>query len=92
MLATEIIIKPLITEKATYQSTEHNAFVFQVDRKADKTQIKRAVQELYGVRVLKVATQNRKGQLKRNRFGFWKTQNVKRAIVKIHPEDRIELF
>ncbi|MHC4989677.1 MAG: 50S ribosomal protein L23 [Planctomycetota bacterium] len=92
MLATEIVIKPLITEKATFQSTEQHRYSFAVDRKATKPQIKKAIEELYGVRVLSVATLNRKGQLRRNRYGFWKTPSMKRATIKIHPDDRIELF
>ena len=92
MLATNVIIKPLITEKATYLSSEQNRYAFQVDRRASKPQIRRAVEELYKVRVVSVATQIRKGQMRRNRFGFWKTRDVKRAIVKVHKDDRIELF
>jgi len=92
MLATNIIINPVITEKATFHSTENSRYTFLVDRRATKPQIRRAVTELYNVRVLDVATCNRKGQMRRNRFGFWKTKDTKRAIVKIHPDDRIELF
>ena len=92
MEATTIIRKPLITEKATFQSTELGRYAFEVDRRATKPQIKRAVEELYNVRVLSVATQHRKGQLKRNRYGPWRSAGMKRAIVKIHPDDRIDLF
>jgi len=92
MEATTVIRKPLITEKATFASDQHNRYTFQVDRRADKGQIKRAIEELYSVRVLSVATQNRKGQARRSRFGYWFTADVKRAIVKVHPDDRIELF
>ena len=92
MAVTDVILKPLITEKATFQSGEHNRYAFEVERGASKDQIKRAVEELYKVRVLGVATMIRKGQLRRNRFGYWKTAAMKRAIVKIHPDDRIEMF
>ena len=92
MEAMTIIKKPLITEKSTYESAEFNRYAFEVDRRATKIQIKRAVQELYKVRVVGVATQNRKGQLRRNKYGYWRSRDMKRAIVKIHPEDRIELF
>lgn len=92
MLATQIIIKPLVTEKSTYLAGELNRVGFKVDRRATKPQIKRAVEELYKVRVLGVSTQNRKGQLKRNKFGYWKTESTKQAIVKVHPDDKIELF
>jgi len=92
MEATHVIIKPLVTEKTTYQSNEHNRYSFQIDRRATKDHVRKAVEELYGVRVLGVATQNRKGRMRRNRFGNWKTKDVKQAIVKVHPDDRIELF
>ena len=92
MESTTIIRRPLITEKATFESTAFNRYAFEVDRRASKDQIRRAVEELYKVRVISVATQNRKGQLKRNKFGFWKSRKMKRAVVKIHADDRIELF
>lgn len=92
MEATAVIRRPLITEKATFDSTTFNRYAFEVDRKATKPQIKRAVEEIYNVRVVEVATQIRKGQLRRNRYGYWKSAGMKRAIVKIHPDDRIELF
>ena len=92
MHATTIIRRPLITEKATFDSSVHNRYAFEVDRRATKPQIKQAVEELYEIRVISVATQTRKGQLKRNKFGYWRSAGMKRAIVKIHPDDRIELF
>ena len=81
MESTTVIRKPLVTEKATFESSAFNRYAFEVDRRATKPQIKRAVEDLYDVRVTKVATQVRKGQLKRNRFGYWKTSGMKRAVV-----------
>lgn len=92
MLATHVIRKPLITEKSTFGSTEFNRYAFEVDRRASKKQIKHAVEELYSVRVVGVATQNRKGKVRRYRYGYVQLPSVKRAIVKIHADDRIELF
>ena len=91
MEATAIIKKPLVTEKSTFLA-ESNRYTFQVDRRADKGQIRRAVEELYGVRVLSVATQNRPGKVRRFRYGYVNTPTTKRAVVKVHAEDRIELF
>lgn len=91
MESTRVIRKPLLTEKTTFATTEFNRYAFEVDRKATKPQIKRAVEDLYDVRVIGVATQNRKGQMRRNRFGFWRSDRMKQAIVKVHPEDKIEL-
>ena len=53
-----IIKKPVITEKATFASESRNAFTFEVDRKANKLEIKNAVEKMYGVHVTEVRTQN----------------------------------
>ena len=92
MHATEIIRKPLVTEKATVDSSEYNRYAFEVDRRATKADIRRAVEDLFKVRVVSVATQNRKGETRRMRYGSVTPAAVKRAIVKLHPEDRIELL
>lgn len=92
MQTTTVIRKPLITEKATFCSSEFNRHAFEVDRRATKPEIKRAVEELYEVRVIGVATQVRRGKVRRTRFGYMQEPSVKRAIVKVHPDDRIELF
>ena len=92
MESTTIIRRPLVTEKSTFASSELNRYAFEVDSRATKPPIKRAVEDLYGVRVLRVATQNRKGQLRRNKFGQWRAKKMKQAVVKIHAEDKIELF
>ena len=91
MEATHIIKRPIITEKTTDQA-EFNQFSFEVDKSADKLQIRRAIEELYKVRVVKVATINRKGEERRYRYGKVQTPTVKRAIVKIHEDDNLELF
>lgn len=91
MEPTTIIRKPIITEKATAQM-EANRYAFEIDRRADKPAVKRAVESLYGVRVLSVATQLRKGKRRRYRYGWVEKPSVKRAIVKVHPDDKIDLF
>src|SRR3954469_7981413 len=58
----QIVLRPLVTEKGTHQSTRYNAYTFQVNPIATKTQIKAAVQELFHVRVEGVRTQNRHGK------------------------------
>ena len=92
MLTTRVIRRPVVTEKAAFASGTFNRHTFEIDSDARKGDVKAAVEELYGVRVLSVAIQNRKGQQRRSRFGYWKTPAIKRAVVKIHPDDRIELF
>jgi large subunit ribosomal protein L23 len=91
MEPTVIIKKPLVTEKSTFLA-ESNRYAFQVDLRATKPQIRKAIEALYGVRVLSVATQNRPGKVRRFRYGFINTPTTKRAVVKVHADDRIELF
>ena len=88
----EVILRPLVTEKGTHQFTHHNAYPFQVNQWATKDQIRHAVEELFGVRVSKVRTQNRIGKKRRYRVRVGKLPNWKKAIVTLHPDDRIEFF
>ena len=90
----QIILRPLITEKGTHQSTHqnHNAYSFQVNLWSTKDQIKAAVEELFNVRVLKVRTQMRLGKHRRYRFKVGRLSNWKKAIVKLHPDHKIEFF
>ncbi len=92
MHATEVIKEPLVTEKSTWEGESRNRFSFRVDMRARKPQIKRAVEELYNVRVTKVSTQIRKGKYFRTRFGVGKSSSWKRATVQLHPDDRLDLF
>ena len=92
MEATTVIRKPIVTEKATIDSNEFNRFTFEIDRRATKAQVQRAVEEIYNVRVLSVATQRRKGETRRMKYGWTTTGTIKRAIVKVHAEDSIQLF
>lgn len=92
MLPTDVIKKPLVTEKATWASTEQNRFTFAVDRRATKTDIKKAVETLYKVRVVAVNTQNRRLRDRALKYGLIEGKTIKRAIVRVHPEDKIELF
>ena len=89
---TQIIKRPLITEKATWESQSRNRYSFQVHMKARKPQICAAVEQLYKVRVEKVCTQIRKGRIHRTRHGVAKTGDWKKAVVHLHEEDRIDLF
>jgi len=90
----QIILAPLVTEKGTHQSTHqhHNAYSFQVNLWANKLQIKEAVEDLFSVRVEKVRTQLRVGKKRRYRFRQGRLSNWKKAIVKLHPDDKIEFF
>src|SRR6187551_2316033 len=77
----QVIVRPLITEKGTHQVTHHRAYPFEVNPWASKDEIKAAVQELFGVVVEKVRTQNRKGKQRRFRYRMGRLPNWKKAIV-----------
>jgi len=88
-----VIIRPLITEKGTHQSTHRNAYPFEVNQWATKTEIKAAVEELFGVHVLKVRTQNRLGKKRRYRVHVGRLSNWKKAIITLHADSpAIEFF
>ena len=89
---TNVIIKPLITEKSTHQQTTRNAYAFQVHARASKPQIKAAVEQIYEVKVVDVRTMTRKGKPRRSRFKMTTTPDWKRAIVVLDENSRIELF
>ena len=88
----QIILKPLVTEKGMHRSTRNNAYAFEVNRLANKGDVKRAIEELFEVKVLKVHIQNRKGKPRRTRMHYGYTKDWKKAIVTLDHEDRIELF
>ena len=92
MEAIHIIKRPLVTEKSTFASNEQNRYAFLVDTRADKTQIKRAIEDLYKVRVVGVSTTIRKSRDRRLKYGMVEGKVSKKAVVRVHPEDRIELF
>lgn len=87
-----IIKRPLLTEKTTVASNEDNRHAFVVSGDARKDEIKAAVQELYGVRVVSVNTLNRKDRIRRYRYGTVPGKTTKKAIVRVHADDKIELL
>ena len=90
--ATQVIKRPLITEKTAWEAEARNRYSFEVAMAADKDEIKNAIQSIYGVSVDKVSTQIRKGKYFRTRFGPAKTSSWKKATVQLKPEQTIELF
>jgi len=89
----QVILRPLVTEKGTHQSTHRNAFPFEVNPWATKDEIKAAVEELFNVHVAKVRTQNRQGKRRRFRFKMGKLPDWKKAIVTLKPDSPpIEFF
>ncbi len=88
----QIILRPLVTEKGMHRSTRNNQYAFEVNALATKLDVRRAVEALFDVSVLKVRTQNRKGKPRRHRFRFGRTKGWKKAIVTLHEEHRIDFF
>lgn len=91
-----IIIKPIITEKLTAQSDKLNRFGFVVDKRANKIEIKNAVEKLYGVSVEAVNTQNYVGKVKtRNTtqgLAIGRVNNQKKAVVTLKQGDTIDFY
>ena len=88
----QIIVRPLVTEKGMHKANRCNAYAFEVNRLAGKEDIRRAVEELFDVKVLHVNTQNRKGKPRKTRFRSGETKAWKKAIVTLDPEHRINFF
>lgn len=86
-----VIRKPLLTEKSTAEM-EVGRYSFEVDRRASKTEIKEAVEALYGVKVVGVQTLTQKQRERRTRFGYVKPAPTKKAVVRLREGDVIELF
>lgn len=88
----QIVLRPLVTEKGTHQSTRYNAYAFQVNPVATKSQIKEAVEELFDVTVEAVRTMNRKGKTRRFRQTLGTLPSWKKAIVTLAGDGKIEFF
>ena len=88
----DIILKPVISEKS-YGLLEENKYTFVVAPDANKTEIKIAVEKVFGVQVVSVNTLNRPGKRKRTKFGYGKRKDTKRAIVTLSVDSKsIEIF
>ncbi len=86
-----VIIRPVISEKA-YALLAANKYTFRVHDRATKTQVRQAVQQIFGVRVQGVQTANVKPKPKRRGYSSGYRRKWKKAVVTLHPEDSIELF
>lgn len=87
----DVLIKPVISEKS-YGLLDENKYTFEVRPDSNKTEIKIAVEKVFGVTVTSVNTLNRQGKQRRTRFGMGRRKNTKRAIVTVAPGDRIDIF
>lgn len=91
MEAREIIIRPIISERS-FDMQEYNRYTFEVAKDANKIEIAKAVEEIFGVKVKKVNTVNVKPKKKRVRYVAGLTRTWKKAIVTLAEGDTIELF
>jgi large subunit ribosomal protein L23 len=87
-----VILRPLVTEKGMHRATRHNAYTFEVVTEANKADLRRAVEELFNVKVEKVAVQNRIGKMRRSRMRRTSTKAWKKAVVTLKPDFKINLF
>ena len=103
MDAYHLVIRPLVTEKGTHQTTQSHgasktmparggAYTFEVHTDATKPQIRQAIEKIYHVKVVDVRTSNRKGKKRRVRFKMGTTRRWKKAVVVLHPDYHIDLF
>ncbi len=87
-----MIVRPVVTEKNMVRSNVQNQYTFEVNTLATKDDVRRAVEALWDVKVVKVCTQNRKGKARRHRFRTGRTSDWKKAIVTLSEEHRIDFF
>jgi large subunit ribosomal protein L23 len=88
----QVIVRPLVTEKGMHRANRHNAYSFEVVGEANKADIRRAVEEMFNVKVEKVAVQNRVGKMRRSRVRRTSTKAWKKAIVTLKSDFKINLF
>lgn len=88
----EVLKRPLLSEKSTFASGEQKRFTFLVDPRATKTEIKAAVQQMYKVRVVGVNTVVNQSRDRVMKYGFVAGKVSKKAIVRVHADDTLELF
>ncbi|MBB5022407.1 50S ribosomal protein L23 [Desulfurispira natronophila] len=88
----EIIKRPIMTERSYVLNESLNQVAFEVDRRANKIEIKGAVEKIFDVKVKNVNVMNTKGKVKRNRFGMGKRQDWKKAIVTLEEGSEIKVF
>ncbi len=83
----DILVKPVVTER-TMQEAEEKKYTFNVNKKANKYQIKDAVEEVFGVKVAKISTMNMRGKLKKMGRTQGRRPDWKKAIVTLTPDSK----
>lgn len=92
MITHDIIRRPIITEKTTNQKEAFNQFSFEVAPRANRVEIKRAIEDVFSVRVSAVRTLHIRGKLKRRGRILGRRRSWKKAVVTLMPGERIEFF
>jgi large subunit ribosomal protein L23 len=88
----DVILAPVVSEKSYDLIENNNTYTFMVDPRSNKSEIKSAVELVFGVRVVRVNTMNRKGKLKRQGWKMGRRKNTKRALVTLAAGSSIDLF
>lgn len=92
MIEYEIIKRPVITEKTSIQKETNRQVTFEVDRRANRVEIRRAIERLFNVRVAAVRTAQVKGKVKQRGRIIGKRRDWKKAVVTLMPGERIDFF
>jgi large subunit ribosomal protein L23 len=87
-----VLKRPLLTEKVSIETENNNRYAFEVDKKANKNQVKTAIEQLFNVKVVKIATAVIPGKTKRAGKHTKKTSSWKKAYVTVSKDQKIELF
>lgn len=90
--ARDVLIRPVVTERSTYTMDEENAVTFVVKKDANKIEIRRAVEQMFNVKVLAVRTMNVRGKWRRVGRALGKKPGYKKAIVKLAEGERIDVY
>ncbi len=88
----DVIIEPIVSEKSYDLIEDHNTYTFRVDPRTNKTEVKQAVEKIFGVRVVSVNTINRKGKHKRAGWIIGRRADTKRALVTLAEGESIDIF
>jgi large subunit ribosomal protein L23 len=89
---SDILIVPIMTEKLTFLREKSNKYSFKVNLNANKIEIKKAVEAMFGVNVIKVSVLNKMGKARRMGWNIGRTSKWKKAIVTLKEGDKIDIF
>ena len=92
MIDYDIIRRPIITEKTNIQKEQANQVTFEVDPRANRIEVQRAIEKIFNVKVANTRTMHVRGKVKRRGRILGKRRNWKKAIVTLMPGERIEFF